>query len=308
MFSIIKKITVLSCIVLFVSCNANKSIIQTKRNGTTPGYSHNTNKSDKTNGKPSDKETQTLEATTKVKVTNEMILAYIDQFKDVAKKNMTQFNIPCSIILAQGILESGAGTGPLCTQANNHFGIKCHKEWTGPSINHDDDTAQECFRKYEQAVESYNDHSQFLISRPRYANLFKLEKGDYKAWATGLKAAGYATDEKYPDKLVGIIERFKLYQYDTEVLGIDVTQNSVPNIAITKQEGNVVVDNTTQIQEKETATSNTAETSDKKTYEVVKGDTLYSVSKKFSISIEDLKAKNNIIENAISIGQKLIVE
>jgi len=130
--------------------------------------------------------TEILEATTQVKVTTEMVLAYIDQFDEIAKSNMKQYGIPASIILGQGILESGAGTGPLSVLANNHFGIKCHKEWTGPSVKYDDDAAQECFRKYEQATESYQDHALFLTSRPRYKGLFELDKADYKLWASGL--------------------------------------------------------------------------------------------------------------------------
>ena len=151
--------------------------------------------------------TEILEATQKVKVTTEMVLAYIAQFASTAKNNMTKNGIPASIILAQGILESGAGTGDLSVQANNHFGIKCHKEWTGESVKHDDDSLQECFRKYIHAEESYRDHSLFLTTRKHYAPLFLLPKNDYKAWAKGLKSAGYATDVKYPDKLITLIEK-----------------------------------------------------------------------------------------------------
>lgn len=149
---------------------------------------------------------------------SELILAYIEQFKDVAKANMREFGIPCSIILAQGILESSAGTGILSRDANNHFGIKCHKEWKGPSVRHDDDSPQECFRKYQHPLESYKDHSLFLKDRSWYASLFELKKDDYKAWAKGLKAAGYATDRRYDKKLISIIERYKLDKLDAEVL------------------------------------------------------------------------------------------
>ncbi|HEX9979667.1 MAG TPA: glucosaminidase domain-containing protein [Flavobacterium sp.] len=223
-----------------------------------------------------------LEATTRVKVTTAMVLDYINQYKDIAKSNMQQYGIPASIILGQGILESGAGTGPLSTLANNHFGIKCHKEWTGPSVKYDDDEAQECFRKYEQSGESYKDHSLFLTSRPRYASLFELDNDDYKAWAKGLKAAGYATDNKYPEKLIGIIERYQLHKYDIEVLGKDYEPNKPINIS------EVV-------------------TSDSDMYQVNKGDTLYSISKRFNMSVEDLRKKNNISDNSISIGQNLII-
>lgn len=138
---------------------------------------------------------------------------YIEQFYPIAIRQQQLHKIPASIILAQGLLESGAGKGRLSVEANNHFGIKCHN-WSGNTIGHDDDEKNECFRKYQNAQESFEDHSQFLISRPRYQNLFKLEPTDYKGWAYGLKAAGYATDPSYPQKLISLIERYQLHQYD----------------------------------------------------------------------------------------------
>ena len=224
-----------------------------------------------------------LEATSRVKVTTAMVFDYIDQFKDIAKNNMLQYGIPASITLGQGILESGAGTAPLSALANNHFGIKCHKEWTGPSVSYDDDAEQECFRKYSEAAESYQDHSLFLTSRSRYADLFTLDKDDYKAWAKGLKRAGYATDSRYPEKLIGIIERYQLYKYDSEVLGRDYIPVNVP-------------------QEKALVSA------DGELYQVTKGDTLYSISKRFNLSVDELRRKNNISDNAISIGQNLKVK
>eukprot|EP01136_Pigoraptor_vietnamica_P027774 Opistho-1_new@84479 len=226
--------------------------------------------------------TEILEATTRVKVTTAMVLAYIEKYKAVAKENMTRTGIPASITLGQAILESGAGTGPLSMQANNHFGIKCHKEWTGPSIKYTDDAENECFRKYMDPSESFKDHSYFLTSRPRYAELFEFQKDDYKSWAYGLKAAGYATDVKYPDKLIGLIERYQLNKYDAEVLG----KEYVPAIAA---KPNVYAQ-------------------DVEKYTVIKGDTLYSISKRFNISIEDLKKKNNLSDNGISLGQSIIVK
>lgn len=224
--------------------------------------------------------TEILEATTRVKVTTAMVLDYIETYKEVSKNNMRQYGIPASIILGQGILESGAGTGPLSILANNHFGIKCHKDWTGPSVNYDDDEEQECFRKYDVAIQSYQDHALFLVNRPWYRPLFDLEKDDYKLWAKGLKNAGYATDPKYPEKLIAIIERYQLNQYDAQVLGKDfVVQN--------------------------TASKPLSLGGD--FYEVVPGDTLYSISKKFNISIDDLKRNNNMSDNTISIGQNLKV-
>jgi len=139
---------------------------------------------------------------------------YIDQYKDIAIKEMERWNIPASITLAQGLLESGAGKSDLAIRGNNHFGIKCH-DWTGPTMHHDDDRRKECFRVYNSAYESYEDHSKFLASRERYRSLFFLDKTDYKGWARGLKAAGYATNPKYPQRLIDIIQLYKLYQYDT---------------------------------------------------------------------------------------------
>jgi len=229
-----------------------------------------------------------LEATTRVKVTTAMVLDYISQYQDIAKKNMSQYGIPASITLGQGILESGAGTGPLSILANNHFGIKCHKEWTGPSVKYDDDEAQECFRKYEQPSQSYQDHSLFLTSRPRYFSLFEIEEGDYKQWAKGLKDAGYATDPKYPEKLIGIIERYQLAKYDAEVLGIAFEPINTTNQNLPLK-GNRVIPSS-------------------HSYQVTQGDTLYSISKRFNITVDDLKKKNDIQNNAISIGQNLIIK
>ncbi len=138
---------------------------------------------------------------------------YIDNWKHVAIEHMTKFKIPASIILAQGILESGCGNSELATVANNHFGIKCH-DWMGDKYYYDDDAKQECFRKYENPIESYADHAEFLTKRPRYKFLFELNPHDYKGWAYGLKKAGYATNPKYPELLIKIIEDSRLYVYD----------------------------------------------------------------------------------------------
>jgi flagellum-specific peptidoglycan hydrolase FlgJ len=142
---------------------------------------------------------------------------YIDYFSGVAMDEMRTYKIPASITLAQGILESGSGKGRLSVEANNHFGIKCH-DWKGPKIFHDDDEAQECFRKYSAPEYSYRDHSIFLTSRSRYSDLFDLSISDYKNWAKGLKKAGYATDKNYHNKLINLIENYKLFIYDEIVL------------------------------------------------------------------------------------------
>ena len=143
------------------------------------------------------------------------IYNYIETYKGIAIEKMVEYKIPASITLAQGIFESACGTSRLATVGNNHFGIKCHKEWEGDTIRHDDDERQECFRKYLRVEDSYNDHSLFLTSRPRYAKLFTLDVLDYSGWARELKAAGYATNPQYADKLIGLIERFEIAKQDT---------------------------------------------------------------------------------------------
>lgn len=139
---------------------------------------------------------------------------YVKQYSSLAVQHEKKYNIPASITLAQAILESGAGQARLAKDANNHFGIKCHADWKGGRIYHDDDKRNECFRKYKNVSESYEDHSVFLVSHSRYAKLFKLNKKDYKGWAKGLQDCGYATDRGYANKLISVIETYQLYQYD----------------------------------------------------------------------------------------------
>ena len=138
---------------------------------------------------------------------------YINRYKDIAIEQMMRHRIPASITLAQGLLESGAGKSLLTVSSNNHFGIKCHNEWTGRRFYKDDDIKDDCFRVYDNARESFEDHSKFLL-RPRYQSLFRLKTTDYKGWARGLKACGYATNPQYADKLIGLIELYGLYEYD----------------------------------------------------------------------------------------------
>jgi len=141
--------------------------------------------------------------------------AYVEQYKDVAMEKMKQYKIPASITLAQGIFESACGKSRLATEGNNHFGIKCHENWAGDTILIDDDELQECFRKYDSVAASYTDHSLFLTTRRRYANLFALDILDYPAWARTLKADGYATNPQYADRLISLIERFNIARLDT---------------------------------------------------------------------------------------------
>lgn len=205
--------------------------------------------------------------------------AYIANYSKIAQVEMRRYKIPASITLAQGILESASGQGRLALEGNNHFGIKCH-DWTGDQIYHDDDRNQECFRKYKHAEESFEDHSVFLVNRSRYAGLFKHDEDDYESWAKGLRAAGYATDKKYPEKLIGIIERFQLYKFDEEVLG---TPRKEPR--------------------------RTVETVSKShTHEVVKGDTMYSLSKRYNISVQELQRLNGMKNYDLKLGQNLIIK
>ncbi len=143
---------------------------------------------------------------------------YIDKYAPLAVEQQALYGIPASITLAQGLLESGNGNSRLAREGNNHFGIKCGGSWDGPSLRHDDDAPQECFRSYDSVEESYIDHSLFLSERERYKGLFTLDPKDYKGWAHGLKAAGYATNPVYAELLIKIIEEHQLYRYDNALL------------------------------------------------------------------------------------------
>jgi hypothetical protein len=156
--------------------------------------------------------------------------SYIDKYKAVAVREMKVFHIPASITLAQGIIESNCGKSPLATEANNHFGVKCHKDWTGETYFFDDDEKQECFRKYSSAEESYRDHSLFLAKKQRYAALFSLDLSDYTGWAMGLKQAGYATNPDYPRLLIHMIEMNKLFLFDDTTLNLDLANNASKEI------------------------------------------------------------------------------
>lgn len=141
---------------------------------------------------------------------------YVDKYKSIATLHMERYGIPASIIMAQGILESGSGNSLLALNSNNHFGIKCKSNWKGKSVRHDDDEKQECFRAYDTVEQSYRDHADFLDTQPRYNSLFSLSSSDYKGWAHGLKAAGYATAPDYAHRLIKIIEDDKLYLLDKD--------------------------------------------------------------------------------------------
>ncbi len=214
--------------------------------------------------KQSVKKLAALDANTRMKV-------YVLQYAEMAQKEMKKYGIPASITLAQGLLESQAGMGELATKSNNHFGIKCHKGWRGARVSHDDDAKGECFRKYKKVEQSYRDHSEFLRNRGRYSDLFKMKKRDYVSWAHGLKKAGYATDPQYAFKLISLIERYELWQFDG---------SKAPLIA-----------------SKSPRKANT--------YIVKQGDTLYSIGKKFNVSVEKIVDINGLNSTDLAIGQQL---
>ena len=256
------------CCLLIVGCIAKKNTIATSKKKDIPAEKLIVEKK----GESLSKE---IKPPSKNITYKETVILYIENYSPIAKEEMLQYGIPASITLAQGILESGAGRGELSAKSNNHFGIKCHKGWTGGRVYHDDDKLQECFRKYKDPKYSFRDHSLFLTQRSRYNDLFQYKKDDYKSWAKGLKKAGYATDPKYPDKLIRIIETYELYIYDEEVLGKK------------------------KLKKKEKKSSNI------KTYVVEKGDTLYSISKKFNLTVDTLKKYNDLDSNSIDVGQVL---
>ncbi len=210
---------------------------------------------------------------------------YIDTFSDVAQREMKAYGIPASITLAQGLLESGFGKGALAKKTNNHFGIKCHKGWQGDFDFHDDDEKGECFRKYNHPMYSYRDHSLFLTGRSRYAFLFDYRNDDYKRWAKGLRQAGYATDKRYPQKLISLIEQHQLYKFDRA--NAQASRGAVASSSSGKKG---------------------VGTSRAKIYVVKAGDTLYSISKAYSVSVDDLKRWNYMYNNNIAVGQKLTVQ
>lgn len=167
----------------------------------------------------------------------EAIQQYIEQYKELAIAEMKRTGVPASIKLAQGIHETMAGQSELVQKSNNHFGIKCKTGWNGPSVRHTDDARNECFRKYETATASYQDHSNFLKSSGRYASLFELDPTDYEAWAKGLKSAGYATNPVYAQTLVRLIEDYDLQQYTMMALGYE---NGEEDTTETTQQGSVI--------------------------------------------------------------------
>ena len=237
-------------------------------------------------------------------------IAYIKKYGAIAIHEMENYKIPASITLAQGLLESRYGQSILTTNANNHFGIKCHKAWNGGRVYHDDDAKGECFRKYEHAESSFRDHSLFLVHKKRYENLFKLPPNDYRGWARGLRKAGYATDKKYPQKLISLIEDYELYYFDNLVLGDSYNENEIADMPNSEDIVKDKSESKTRIPKK-VITKEVKPKSDKifinnkQIHIVGAGETLYAISRANNISVEDLKKFNHLTTNDISVGQEL---
>jgi flagellum-specific peptidoglycan hydrolase FlgJ len=221
--------------------------------------------------------------------------SYIERFKIIAISEMNSSGIPASITLAQGILESGNGNSRLAKEANNHFGIKCSTEWKGETILQDDDNKDDCFRVYKSAEESFKDHTEFL-KRKRYALLFELDKNDYRGWANGLKTAGYATNPRYAELLISLIERYELNRFDR------IENKKDKTIREDKVMKEIAINIPTE-KKQETIKSPVV----MKIYEVRSGDTLISVSKQFTLSVADLKALNGLENESLFPGQLLLV-
>ena len=225
---------------------------------------------------------------------------YIEKWKYEAIVQMNLYKIPASITLAQGILESGNGNSLLATEANNHFGIKCHTSWTGKTFYQDDDKKDECFRKYKSAKESFKDHSVFL-QKTRYKALFELKITDYKRWAKGLKKAGYATNPKYPKLLIGLIERYNLTQYDKKgglIANVPEKKPTEPSTSTTKTEE---IEITFSVQRKTFVTANRVPF-----ILVKKGDTYKKLVKDLEIREWEIRKYNDFTkDHKFRVGEKI---
>jgi len=275
-------------IVLFTSCLSKKDAIRTGQRYPAPGQQKypapsrgNTSQPGKPTG-PALARSSTAEA-------------YIERFKDIAIAEMNSYGIPASIKLAQALLESGNGNSALARNSNNHFGIKCTSNWQGRTVLKDDDNPDDCFRVYNNPEESFRDHSEFLL-RKRYAALFELDKDDYKGWARGLKKAGYATNPRYAELLISLIERYELHRFDRAESPRE--KNRREEAVFTE-----LVAEIPQEARKEEAKPTVAMT----IHKVQSGDTLYNIARKYNLSVEELKILNNLNGEAIGLGQLLLV-
>ncbi|HLQ99165.1 MAG TPA: glucosaminidase domain-containing protein [Sphingobacterium sp.] len=220
---------------------------------------------------------------------------YISRYKDIAIREMEMYGIPASIKLAQALLESGNGTSYLAQRGNNHFGIKCGGDWKGRTVSRNDDRPNECFRAYDNPEQSFRDHSNFLL-RKRYEKLFNLDKNDYRSWAYGLKSAGYATNPRYPELLISMIERYELYKYD------------YPEVSPAKKEHREekveeIIEEKKEPPKEEDIKNPIA----MQIYEVKAGDTLRSISKNYQVSVESIIENNGLEDSHVNVGQLLVI-
>ncbi len=243
---------------------------------------------------------------------NENIIKYIEQYAALAVKEMERTGVPASIKIAQGIHETNAGKSDLVLKSNNHFGIKCKSSWTGEKVYHNDDEEGECFRKYDNATASYLDHSDYLKSQPRYAFLFDYDANDYAAWAWGLKKAGYATNPIYAQTLIKYIEAYHLNELN-KFAENEEDQDLKNYLETLRNRPLDIVENSNKSiepEEKYSSTKPAKEKSEKrirvkKTHVVKKGESLYSLSKKYSTTVDVLKKVNHLKKEALQVGQKI---
>jgi LysM repeat protein len=234
----------------------------------------------------------------------EAVRKYIDTYKDLAIAEMKRTGVPASITLAQGIHESGAGNSKLVLQSNNHFGIKCKSNWTGESVKHDDDAKAECFRKYPLADDSYKDHSDFLRNGQRYAFLFSLDPADYEGWANGLKKAGYATNPKYPQALIKLIEEYGLQQYTFIAMGKTPGNETDPGLATTGEPVKAIIGMNNSVnedaagieikKEQKIYPANEFKINDTKVVFVKKGTAFLSIAKQYDVDLSKIFEFNEI--------------
>ena len=225
-------------------------------------------------------------------------LSYIERYKDIAIAEMNEYGIPASIKLAQALLESGNGNSYLAVNANNHFGIKCGGTWNGKSVNRPDDQLNDCFRVYQNPEQSFEDHSQFLL-RKRFEKLFTLDKDDYKGWARGLKDAGYATNPRYPQLLIDLIERYGLDKYDrleSSYVAKEVREEKVEEIIHIKE-----------VDEPEEEPEQIKSAVAMIIHEVKSSDTLVSIAQTYGVSVEQIKSLNSLTSQDLSLGQMLVI-
>lgn len=269
---------------LFTSCLPKQRVLQSSKSRQQGDYPGRTqpNKS----RKPSNNRPVAISASAQ---------DYISRYKPIAIKEMNTYGIPASITLAQGLLESANGNSTLAREANNHFGIKCTSDWRGESFYKDDDRIDDCFRVYDSPEDSFRDHSEFLL-RKRYATLFELDKDDYAGWAKGLRKAGYATNPRYAELLIDLIERYGLYEYDHG-------EKTPEKINREERVFTEIAENTPKEPERATAKPPL----EMKIHEVKQGDTIFSISKRYGLTPSELKSMNSLLDDHLVLGQLLLV-